>query len=221
VVVCDLSGGGRCGQQGVDETDGGDDAMDETATHSSVLAWIRGGGTAEKSAGDSPAVTGPATIAAQCAGEDVLEQERAYKSFRYRARTTWSRARRGTLAAPGRSDVLVGSPPEFRGDGDVWSPEELLVGSLNTCMMLTFLTLARGVSLAGYESDAEGLLENIDGTFRLTEVTVRPRVTLASEADREPTRKAMEGVEAHCFIANSLAARVVLIPEFVVAPPAG
>jgi hypothetical protein len=29
----------------------------------------------------------------------------------------------------------------------------------------------------------------------------------------------MEGVEAHCFIANPFNARVTFTPEFVVAPP--
>jgi len=59
-------------------------------------------------------------------------------------------------------------------------------------MMLTFLTLAhaRGLTPVRYESEAE----------------------------LEPTRKTMEGVEAQCF-ANSVKARVTLTPEFVVAPP--
>src|SRR5262249_15308908 len=77
-----------------------------------------------------------------------------YKSFRYKAKATWSSARRGTLAAEGRPNILVGSPPEFKGEGNVWAPEELLVGSVNTCMMLTFLSLAqaRGFTPVGYES---------------------------------------------------------------------
>ena len=101
-----------------------------------------------------------------------------------------------------------------------WAPEELLVGSLNTCLMLTFLTMAqaRGLTPAGYESEAEGLLENIEGKYRITEVTVRPRVVLKEEAEREPARKIMEGVEAQCFISNSIRAKVNLTPEFVVAP---
>jgi organic hydroperoxide reductase OsmC/OhrA len=141
----------------------------------------------------------------------------AYKSFHYKAKTTWSSARRGMLSVAGRADVIVGSPPEFKGDPDVWAPEELLVGSLNTCMMLTFLTLARarGLTPVDYESEAEGLLENVEGKFRLTEVTVSPRVTLGNEAERETARAAMEGVEAHCFIANSVNARIKLVPEFV------
>ena len=83
-----------------------------------------------------------------------------YKSFRYKANTSWSSERRGTLAAAGRPDIVVGSPPEFKGDAGVWAPEELLVGSLNTCMMLMFLTLAqaRGLTPVDYESEAEGLL---------------------------------------------------------------
>jgi hypothetical protein len=39
------------------------------------------------------------------------------------------------------------------------------------------------------------------------------------EAELEPARKTMGSVEAQCFIANSINARVTLTPEFVVAPP--
>ena len=150
-----------------------------------------------------------------------MEPKRAYKSFHYKAKTTWNSARRGMLSAAGRPNIIVGSPPQFKGEPGVWAPEELLVGSLNTCMMLTFLTLAqaRGLTPVGYESEAEGLLENVEGKYHIIEVAVRARVTLKSDAELEPARKTMEGVEAHCFIANSINARVALTPEFVVAPP--
>ncbi len=145
---------------------------------------------------------------------------KTYKSFHYKAKTTWSSARRGLLSAAKKPDIVVGSPPEFRGEADVWAPEELLVGALNTCMMLTFLTLARARGLApvGYESEAEGLLANVDGTYHFTEVTVRPRVALESEAELDAARNAMDDVEAHCFIANSINAKVTLVPEFLTAP---
>jgi len=125
------------------------------------------------------------------------------------------------LSAAGKPNIVVGSPPEFKGEPDVWAPEELLVGSLNTCMMLTFLTLAQrqGLTPVGYESAAEGLLYNVEGKYHITEVTVRPRVTLKSETELELARKSMESVEAHCFIANSINARITLTPEFVVASP--
>jgi organic hydroperoxide reductase OsmC/OhrA len=142
-----------------------------------------------------------------------------YQSFRYKAKMTWSSGRRGMLSAVGKPDIVVGSPPEFKGEASNWSPEEMLVGSLNTCMMLTFLTLAqaRGLTPVGYESEAEGLLENVEGKYRITEVAVRPRVVVGNDAELELARKTMEGVEAQCFISNSITSRVKLTPEFVVA----
>jgi organic hydroperoxide reductase OsmC/OhrA len=147
-----------------------------------------------------------------------VDTKRAHKSFRYKAKTDWTSARRGTLSASGKSDIVVGSPPEFKGQPNVWAPEELLVGSVNTCLMLTFLTLAQAKSLVplGYESEAEGLLENVEGKYRVTEVTVRPRVTLSGRVELERAREIMETVEAQCFISNSIRSKVTLTAEFVI-----
>ena len=139
-----------------------------------------------------------------------------YKSFRYKAKTTWTSARRGLLSAVEKPNIVVGSPPEFKGEPDVWTPEELLVGALNTCIMLTFLSLgqARGLTPAGYESEAEGLLENVEGRYRITEVTVRPYITVKKEAEVERAREIMERAEGECFISNSVKSRVKIIAEF-------
>jgi organic hydroperoxide reductase OsmC/OhrA len=143
-----------------------------------------------------------------------------YKSFRYKAKTTWTSARRGLLSAVEKPNIVVGSPPEFKGEPDIWAPEELLVGSVNTCMMLTFLTLAQAKGLApvGYESEADGLLENVEGKYRITKITVRPLVNLRGKAELELAREIMENVEAQCFISNSIKSKVTLAAEFVVAP---
>jgi organic hydroperoxide reductase OsmC/OhrA len=94
-----------------------------------------------------------------------------------------------------------------------------LMAAINTCMMLTFLSLAqtRGLSPAGYESEAEGLLENVEGKYRITEVTVRPHTTVGTEAELERTREIMETAEAQCFISNSVKSKNKLILEVVVA----
>jgi peroxiredoxin-like protein len=145
----------------------------------------------------------------------------AYKSFRYKTKTTWTSARRGLLSAAEKTNIAVGSPPEFKGEPDVWTPEELLVGSLNTCIMLTFLSLAqaRGLTPAAYESEAEGLLENVEGKFRITEVTVRPHITLKGEGELERAREIMERAEGECFISNSVKSQVKIIAEFSGALP--
>lgn len=141
---------------------------------------------------------------------------KTYKSFRYSNNLVWDTARRGRMSAPGKPDVEIGSPPEFRGDPDVWAPEEMLVAALNACMMLTFVAFAQGKKLAfvTYESAAEGRLENVDGKYRIVEVSVRPTVVLSSEADIEAARTIMADVKSNCFISNSITADVKLDPQF-------
>ncbi len=146
-------------------------------------------------------------------------EAKKYKSFRFKNSLAWSTARRGRASAPGKAEIDVGSPPEFKGEPDVWSPEELFVGAVNGCLMLTFIAMAKakGLQLAAYESAAEGLLENVDGKYRITEVSVAPRLALKSEADLETARTIMEHVEENCFISNSITAKVKLAPQFQVA----
>ena len=148
-----------------------------------------------------------------------METKRAYKSFRYKTDLHWKSQHRGALSGAGKPDIGVGSSPDFRGHADNWSPEDLLVGALNTCLMLTFYALAqsKGVTPVAYQSSAEGLLENVDGKYRITEVTVSPSVVMKSEADIAVARELMQNkVEANCFISNSISGKVKLTPEFSV-----
>src|SRR5207249_4942556 len=148
--------------------------------------------------------------------EGRVEAKPAYKSFRYNNRLVWDSGRRGKTSAPGKPEMNIGSPPEFRGEPGIWCPEELLVAALNACLMLTFLSMAqsKGLDFVGYESGAEGLLENVDGKYRITEVSVQPSLVLKSQADLEAARAIMDGVEENCFISNSIRAKVKLAPQF-------
>ena len=145
-----------------------------------------------------------------------METKKAYKSFRYKNSLVWSTGLRGRTSAPGKPEMEVGSPTEFKGDPGVWSPEELLVGALNACLMLTFVSFAqnKGIQLLAYESAAEGLLENVDGKYRIVEVSVQPSLVLKSRADVEVAQAIMNEVEENCFISNSIVAKVKLAPQF-------
>ncbi len=148
-----------------------------------------------------------------------MERKSTYKSFRYKTGLTWSGARRGRATVPGKPDLDLGSPPEFRGEPGIWCPEELLVASLNTCLMLTFISLAnaRKLEFSSYESAAEGLLENVDGTYQITKVSVEPSLIVKSQADLETARAIMGELEKHCFISNSITAEVNITPQLRVA----
>ncbi len=111
-----------------------------------------------------------------------------------------------TISAPGKPDLLGSSDARFRGDAHRWNPEELLVASLSACHMLWYLHLCatHGIRLVTYEDDATGRLELArDGAGHFTEVTLRPRIRIASGV---PDRAIELHEEAHrlCFIAASM-----------------
>ncbi len=141
------------------------------------------------------------------------------KSFTYQTSVKWERGVEAVLSAPGKPDIKVSSPPEFRGPEGNWSPENLFVASIETCLMLTFISLARSRKLefTAYESRAEGLLEPVYGKHVVSKVTVRPRITVKSEAEREKAKGIVDVMEENCFISNSVESDVTLEAEIVLA----
>lgn len=134
----------------------------------------------------------------------------------HRAGVSWDGGDGGDVRA---HDVLLGtqtlpssSALEFGGDDTRSNPEALLVAALASCHMLWFLDLARrkGLEVASYEDDADGVL---DGK-RFTGATLRPRVRWAGEP---PEPEAVEALHrrAHerCFIANSVDFPVAVEPS--------
>ena len=123
---------------------------------------------------------------------------------------------RGTLSASEHPNVEVGNPPVFKGTPDVWCPEDLLIGALNACLMLTFVyqMQRRKLEVLAYESSAQGALEHHDGKHRVTRILVQPRISLKSGDDMEAAREAMKDTVDSCMISNSILATVQVDPQF-------
>lgn len=144
-----------------------------------------------------------------------METKRSYKSFNYENNVTWKSARRGVVRGAGKPDLEVSSPPEFKGEAGIWTPEEMFVGSLNACILMTFVAFAtqKGLDFASYECRAEGRLEFAQGKYRFTEVKLYPQVVVKSPADVQRAKDILESSHANCFISNSISSAVTLSPE--------
>ena len=120
------------------------------------------------------------------------------------------------MSASGHSTIEIGNPPAFKGTPDVYCPEDLLIGALNACLMLTFLyqMQLRKLAVVDYESSAQGTLEHKDGKYRVTRIAVQPRISLKSENDLEAVRQAIRDAAESCMISNSILATVQLDPQF-------
>ena len=76
----------------------------------------------------------------------------------------------------------------------------------SSCQMLLFLHLAAKarIDVVAYEDDARGVMPEDDEPLRITEITLRPRITVAGDASEERVRKLVHTAHEHCYIANSL-----------------
>lgn len=134
------------------------------------------------------------------------------KRYTYRTAVRWTDRKMGTISSAGKPDIQVATPPEFKGHEGIWSPEDLFVASVNVCVMSTFLAFAERVGLAftGYESDAEGTLELVDGKFQVTTIALKPTIALKAGEDPEKAKELIAKAEANCLISNSVKTRVTV-----------
>jgi len=137
-------------------------------------------------------------------------------SFVYESEIEWSREKEGAAKAPQLPVIPVGAPPEFKGRAGNWTPEHLLVASVNTCLMLTLLAIAENskINLVSYTATANGKLEKVQGAgYQITEILVKPKVVVASDEDLRRMPRILEKAKEGCFISNSIKSAVKLEPE--------
>jgi peroxiredoxin-like protein len=136
------------------------------------------------------------------------------KEHFYQVKVDWNQNRKGTLSSNVIDDkITIATPPEFpKGEANVWSPEHYFVAAINGCLMTTFLAVAENFKLnfIDFESDAEGKLEMIDRKFMMSEVVLKPIVTVSSEDDVELAKKVIEKAENACLISNSVISKIKL-----------
>lgn len=115
-------------------------------------------------------------------------------------------ARDVELVTAGTAPIAGSSDTPFRGDGARWNPEELLLGALAQCHMLSYLHVAvmNGVVVTGYTDDALGTMVQEGNGGHFTSATLRPHVTVARpEMVEHATRLHAQAAE-YCFIAASV-----------------
>lgn len=111
------------------------------------------------------------------------------------------------VTVPGKPALEASAARAFRGDADRWNPEEELVAALAQCHLLSYLFVATraGVVVVDYRDEASGTLRvEPDGSGRMTEVVLRPVVTIEA-GDEALAHELHAEARRLCFIANSVA----------------
>lgn len=138
------------------------------------------------------------------------EGTRSYKAY----------GRENLVTADGKPPLECSADRAFRGDGERWNPEDLLVAALSQCHMLSYLHVAvlHGVVVTGYTDVATGVMtQTPDGGGSFREVTLHPVVEVADPAQAELALSLHAEANRKCFIASSVSFPVLHEPTTTVA----
>ena len=104
---------------------------------------------------------------------------------------------------------------ESKGDPAILNPEQLLLMAASSCQMLWFLHLAAKarIDVVAYDDDASALMPEDEEPVRVTDITLRPRITVDGDASEERVRKLVDTAHEHCYIANTLNCSMTVEPS--------
>jgi peroxiredoxin-like protein len=144
--------------------------------------------------------------------------------YKYQASASWTLHRHGFVRAgdgiPFTLDFSV--PPEFGGEGGMWTPEHLLLSAVASCFVATYRGMATKSNLdfQTIEITVEGVIEKQEGSLRFTRIILRPEALIGREEDRARASRLLEKAEQGCLIARSLSAEIEMQPKILVEAPA-
>jgi organic hydroperoxide reductase OsmC/OhrA len=132
----------------------------------------------------------------------------------YEVNLLWNSAKQGTLSCPKMPGKIEdAATPEFpKGIKERWTPEHLFIAAISSCLMSTFLIVADNSKLEfiSFESNAIGKIEKVDGLFAVTEIQLKPKLTILSTQKETMAKRAIEMSEKALAIANSIKTKIYI-----------
>lgn len=138
--------------------------------------------------------------------------------YKYHTNLEWTQEKKGIIRSKDKPDIEVACPPEFGGHPNIWSPEDLFVGSIEVCMLTTFLWYIKkeDIKIKSYKSKAEGTVEMMGGVFKFSLINVKMKIELSDEKDYKNIEKILKKVKQACLISNSINTEVTIDPEIII-----
>lgn len=120
-----------------------------------------------------------------------------------------------TISFEGKSALDISAAKAFKGDPSLHNPEDLLLSSLMSCHMMSFLYVCslNQINVLAYTDNASGTLETDEkGGGRFVEVHLHPVVTIDNPKQIDLANSLHQKANELCFIANSCNFKVLHTP---------
>jgi organic hydroperoxide reductase OsmC/OhrA len=124
--------------------------------------------------------------------------------FSKREATTYTKSH--TITIDGKAVLSVSAAKAFKGDPALYNPEDLLLSSVVSCHMMSYLYVCKqnDIDVVSYTDEAEATLEVLeDGSGRFIEIKLNPKVCISNIEKIEEALSLHKKANQLCFIANS------------------
>ena len=111
-----------------------------------------------------------------------------------------------TITIADKPVLNVSAAKAFKGNPNLYNPEDLLLSSLISCHMMSYLYVCEknNIVVLNYSDTAQASLEvAADGSGRFTEARLYPKVQIANPHQKELALALHTEARKLCFIANS------------------
>jgi organic hydroperoxide reductase OsmC/OhrA len=111
-----------------------------------------------------------------------------------------------TVTIEGKPILNVSAARAFKGDPTLYNPEDLLLSSVVSCHMMSYLYVCaqNGIEVVSYTDSAEAILEVLEnGSGRFIEVRLYPKVIIRQKEKIAEALRLHQKANELCFIANS------------------
>ncbi len=121
-------------------------------------------------------------------------------------------------AEPATARLRLTAAPAFHGDAQLLNPEQLLLASASSCLLLSFLAVAARarIDVVAYDDRARAFMPEAR-RMRITRIEHRPTVTVSGEIATDRVRRLLDVAHRECFIANTLEVETSIEPTVVLA----
>lgn len=135
----------------------------------------------------------------------------------YGVRLTGGPSGYAEVSSAGLPVLRMAPPVDYNGPGDAWSPEHLLLASVQACFLFTLRAVARlsKVEFVGLELDAAGTVDRQDGVIRFAEIVLRPTLTVSSGAYRMGVLGVLDKAKKACLVSHSLSTPIRMEPQIL------
>ncbi|KDN55482.1 OsmC family protein [Flavobacterium seoulense] len=120
------------------------------------------------------------------------------------------------ISIDGKAILDVSAAKAFKGDPNLYNPEDLLLSSVTSCHMMSYLYVCsqNNITVISYEDNAEATLEVLEnGSGRIVEIRLFPKVIIQEKEKTEEALSLHTKANELCFIANSCNFPILHFPE--------